>query len=49
MRNQKFFKAEEVSWVNGTFVNISSITHTKKAPAGKKSGVFLLDPLKNVF
>ena len=42
-RNQKFFKADEFSWIS---VNVSCTTQ-KKGPTGKNLGFFLLETLKN--
>ena len=41
-RNQKFFRAEEVSWNQGTLISIS-LKNKKKGPAGKNWEFFLLD------
>ena len=48
-RNQKFFKAEEVSWNYGTSINISSKAHENKAPHGKILEFFHLDTTKTAF
>ena len=48
-RNQKFFKAEEVSWNQGTSINISSKTHERKTLLGKILEFFLQDTVKTTF
>ena len=39
-RNQKFFREGEVSWNQGTLINISLKNTRKKGPAEKNLGVF---------
>ena len=46
--NQEFFRAGKVSWNKGHLTNISFATHIKKAPQGKMSKFFFLDPLKEI-
>ena len=48
-RNQEFFRAGEFSRNQGTWINISSTTHERKAPQGKNIGFFLLETLKITF
>ena len=48
-RNQKFFRAGEVSWDYGTFINILLKTPEKKAPQGKAWEFFLPDTPKTTF
>ena len=45
-RNQNFFRAGEVSWDEGTFINILLKTPEKKAPQGQIWEFFLLDTLQ---
>ena len=48
-RNQKFFKAEEVLWNQGTSITISSKTHERKALLGNLVEFFLQDTDKTTF
>ena len=48
-RNQEFFRAGEFSWNQGTLINISFITHERKAPQGKIWGFFLPETHKTTF
>ena len=48
-RDQEFFRAGEFSRNQGTWINISSTTHERKAPQGKNIGFFLLETLKITF
>ena len=48
-RNQKFFKAEEVLWNQGTSITISSKTHERKALLGNLVEFFLQDTVKTTF
>ena len=45
--NQKFFSSGEVSWNEGTSINISSKTQERKAPQGNVLEFFLLDTIKS--
>ena len=47
--NQEFFRPGEVSWNNGTSMNIPSVTPERMFLEGKISELFLLDPLKIAF
>ena len=47
--NQKFFRAGEVLWNQGSSIYFSSKTQEKKAPQGKMLELFLLDTLKTTF
>ena len=46
--NQNFFRAGEVSWNQGTLINISLKKQKKKGPAWKNWEFFLLDTLITV-
>ena len=46
VRNQKFFKAREVSWNKRTSINISFTTNERKAPQRNILELFLLDTSK---
>ena len=48
-RNQKFFKAGEVSWNQGTSINILSKAHERKALLGKILEFLLQDAVKTTF
>ena len=48
-RNQKFFKAEEVLWNQGTSITISSKTHERKDLLGNLVEFFLQDTVKTTF
>ena len=48
-RNQKFFRTGEMSWNQGTSINILLKGQEKKNPLGKIWKFFLLDTGKNTF
>ena len=48
-RNQKFFRAGEMSWNQGTLINILLKGQEKKTPLGKIWDFFLRDTGKNTF
>ena len=48
-RNQKFFRAGEMSWNQGTSISILLKGQEKKTPLGKIWEFFLRDTGKNTF
>ena len=48
-RNQKFFRAGEIFWNEGTSINVSCVTHKRKALQRKILVFFPQDSLKITF